>query len=240
MKNKLSFLLLISLMIVSSSYAQETPKKTKKITLQGVVIDRNKKPIVNASVFIDGENSGKVSNSKGLFKIRIKPDVKTITIFTTNQGGVEYGYRGEKKITFVLDTAFNVKQAPFKKKPSDEIVNTGYSSTKRRNLTTTTSHVNKKRINQSNSYITIFDMIKGEIPGVIVRGSSVRIRGTSTINGSSEPLYLVNGSPSFNISSISPSTVKSITVLKGPEAAIYGSRGANGVILIVLKSGNED
>ena len=78
-------------------------------------------------------------------------------------------------------------------------------------------------------------MIVGEVPGVIVSGTSIRIRGASSINASSEPLFIVDGAPTSSIGHISPRDVKSIDILKGSSAAIYGVRGANGVIVIKLK-----
>jgi TonB-dependent SusC/RagA subfamily outer membrane receptor len=80
-------------------------------------------------------------------------------------------------------------------------------------------------------------MIKGEVPGVQVNGTSITIRGTGSIMSSTEPLFIVDGIAVNQISDISPVEVKSIEVLKGASASIYGSRGANGVILIRRHSG---
>ena len=77
-------------------------------------------------------------------------------------------------------------------------------------------------------------MIRGKVPGVSVVGNSIVIRGVNSVNASSDPLLIVDGVTVSSIDNISPSMVKSISVLKGPDAAIYGSRGANGVLLITL------
>jgi len=82
-------------------------------------------------------------------------------------------------------------------------------------------------------------MIKGQIPGVDVSGSSIRIQGANSFMGSTEPLLVVDGMTVQSIEDISPREVKSIEVLKGSSAAIYGSRGANGVILITLKGAKD-
>jgi TonB-dependent SusC/RagA subfamily outer membrane receptor len=87
----------------------------------------------------------------------------------------------------------------------------------------------------NNSYKDIYDMIRGKVPGVSVIGSTIKIRGIRSVNGSSDPMFIVDGAETFSINDISPSQVNSITVLKGTESAIYGSRGANGVIVITLK-----
>jgi TonB-dependent SusC/RagA subfamily outer membrane receptor len=84
-------------------------------------------------------------------------------------------------------------------------------------------------------YASIYDMIKGEVAGVQVSGSKVRIRGATSIQGSTDPLLVVNGMVVTDIDDIPPEIVKSIDVLKGPSASLYGSRGANGVIVIKTK-----
>ncbi|MGB8492241.1 MAG: TonB-dependent receptor plug domain-containing protein, partial [Bacteroidales bacterium] len=80
------------------------------------------------------------------------------------------------------------------------------------------------------------DMISGEVPGVQVIGTRILIRGISTITAGTDPLFVVDGVPATSIDYIQPQTVRSIEVLKGSAATIYGSRGANGVILINLKN----
>jgi TonB-dependent SusC/RagA subfamily outer membrane receptor len=104
---------------------------------------------------------------------------------------------------------------------------------KRKDLTTQVGKIdgtNKKYA----AYRDIYDMIRGEIPGVQVRGKSILIQGPGSLNLSTEPLLVVDGVIINSIDDISPREVKSIEVLKGASASIYGSRGANGVIMIYL------
>ncbi len=89
---------------------------------------------------------------------------------------------------------------------------------------------------KSVTYLSIYDMIRNVVPGVTVAGTSVILRGASSISLDTEALFVVNGTPVNSIDNIRPQEVKSIDVLKGPDASIYGSRGANGVILITLKN----
>jgi TonB-dependent SusC/RagA subfamily outer membrane receptor len=90
------------------------------------------------------------------------------------------------------------------------------------------------------SYRTIYDMLRGEVPGVQVNGTSIKIQGASSLMLSTEPLFVVDGITVNSIDDIQPVTVKSIQVLKGSSASIYGSRGANGVILIdLVKAGDK-
>jgi TonB-dependent SusC/RagA subfamily outer membrane receptor len=83
-------------------------------------------------------------------------------------------------------------------------------------------------------------MIRGEFPGVQVIGKNIVIRGTSSLMLSSDPLLIVDGMSVSSLDDISPVLVKSIEVLKGPAAAVYGSRGTNGVILITLRGAPEE
>ncbi|MBQ3881103.1 MAG: CocE/NonD family hydrolase [Bacteroidales bacterium] len=118
----------------------------------------------------------------------------------------------------------------------EELVNIGYGDINKKGLT---SSVSSLKINKDDiaTYSTIFDYIKGRVPGVQVMGSGrdakVIIRGISTVNGSNDPLILVDGNQTDDISWITPTSVKSVEVLKdAASCAIYGVQGANGVILI--------
>jgi TonB-dependent SusC/RagA subfamily outer membrane receptor len=86
-------------------------------------------------------------------------------------------------------------------------------------------------------YQDIYDMIRGRVAGVEVSGRSIKIRGTNSLNVSTEPLFVVDGVIVREIDDIAPETVRSIEVLKGPDASVYGARGSNGVIVITRKKG---
>ena len=85
------------------------------------------------------------------------------------------------------------------------------------------------------SYNSIYDYINGRIPGVQVNGTKIIIRGVGSINGETDPLILVDGIQTSDISYLNPNNVADITVLKDASASIYGVQGANGVILITTK-----
>ena len=78
-------------------------------------------------------------------------------------------------------------------------------------------------------------MIRGEVPGVQVSGTNILIRSASSVIAGTEPLYIVEGVPVNSLEGIQPQNVKTIEVLKGSAASIYGTRGSNGVIIITLK-----
>ena len=119
----------------------------------------------------------------------------------------------------------------------DELVNIGYQSIPKKNATSSSSTI---KVERGSGYANIYDYISGRVAGVDVVGTTIRIRGERSINSSNEPLILVDGMETSDISNISPEEVSSIDVLKdAATTAIYGSRGANGVILIHTRRNNK-
>lgn len=120
---------------------------------------------------------------------------------------------------------------------SDLLRNVGYEYKKVRDVTGSVSSLHPTST-QMAGYSNIYQYLQGRVPGLIVSGTQIRIRGFSSLTGSNEPLIIVNGvrlSGSGELGFIDPIDVKSIDVLKGSSAAIYGNRAANGVILITTK-----
>ena len=140
---------------------------------------------------------------------------------------------GRTSINFSLKASSSLGNPVSLKPDNEETVNVGYGTEKRKDMTTSVGKIDGTK-NKFAAYRNIFDMIRGELPGVQVNGTSIMIQGPSSINLSSQPLFVVDGVVVNSISDISPSMVKSIEVLKGSSASIYGSRGSNGVILISL------
>lgn len=241
MKTRFFLLLFIVLFMAMGVYAQSS-KQNKKILLQGLVLDNENNPVQNVSVFLDGKNTNVVSDSEGRFKIKVSPKVKVIMVFSLSNGDSEIKYNGEDELTFILSSATKMQEDPMNKpkQKDNDMIDVGYGKAHKQNLTTSVGEVNEEHLKNATHYANIYDMIKGEVAGVEVNGRSITIRGTSSINLSNEPLFVVNGSPVSDISDISPYDVKSISILKGSSAAMYGSRGANGVILITLKSGGNN
>lgn len=119
-----------------------------------------------------------------------------------------------------------------------EAVNVGYGSLERKEVSTSVTKIDSKDVGEA-AYANIFEYMEGRVPGLIISWSgstaTINIRGANSFYGSTEPLFVVDGSVVDRIDDINPREVKSIEVLKDGGAAIYGSRGANGVILITLK-----
>ena len=116
----------------------------------------------------------------------------------------------------------------------EEGVDIGYETVRKSSLTHGVSSVKVKE--DIESYADMYAYLEGRVTGVqVTPDKKILIRGLGTFNGSSDPLILVDGVEMNDLSSISPKDVKSVDVLKGEAAAIYGMRGANGVIIIKLK-----
>ena len=182
--------------------AQES-KKASKLTL--VVTDANNQPIPGASVLFDNKKYPRTTNSNGIFKIKLKSFPKEISLFSALHGIKKVKYEGQKKM--------RIKISPNK-------IGADIVASNQREFTA-----------GAIQYRNIYDYLRGKVSGVrITTDNVVSIRGDQN----REPLYILNGSPvgKTSFGAIVPSTIKTITVLKGPEAAIYGIRGMNGVILV--------
>jgi TonB-dependent starch-binding outer membrane protein SusC len=231
MKPKIIFLLLLISGSVFLAFGQDT---TKKISITGVVLDPYKRPVQGAEIIIDGVQSGKSTDKKGFYKIKIKSTAVRIGIYTLPPSTIHERIDGRTTINFTLNDSITQQIYRQKNLQGEEVVNVGYGSQKRKSLTTSVGQVDGTE-ERFASYNSIYDMLKGEIPGVDVVGHSITIRGASTVNENTEPLFVVDGTPVMSIDNVLPQEVKSIDVLKGSAASIYGTRGTNGVILITLK-----
>ena len=228
MKHRLLFLVMFVFVPVSHIVGQE---KSQKITITGVVADINQKPVYGATIIIDGLKSNKITNKKGKYKVNVSASTQKIGILTNPPAKIEEMISGRSVINFTLDTSV-VKQIPGQRGTyGEEEVNIGYGTEKRKNLTTSVSKIDARKERYA-SYNSIYDLLRGEIAGVDIDGKSVRIRAAASQLASNEPLFVVDGVPVTSIDGISPQIVRSIEVLKGSAASIYGSRGSNGVILI--------
>lgn len=229
MKTRLIFLLTFGVILFSIATGQSSKKK---IAISGYVTDGTNASIENAVVMIDGQKSDVITDSKGYYKVKVNQGSGKLGIFTYTNGIKEELINGRTRINFQFEGSVP-SQISNKPDPDDEAINIGYGKVRKRDMTTTVNKIDGTKPKYS-SYQNIYDMIRGEVPGVQVNGTSITIQGPSSIMLSSEPSFVVDGITVSTISDIRPSLVKSIEILKGSAAAIYGSRGANGVILINL------
>jgi TonB-dependent SusC/RagA subfamily outer membrane receptor len=235
MKPGYVLLLFFSFFILNPSSGQKPPKK---ITISGIVNDENQKPISGAIIFIDNQKTNIVTDEKGVYKIKVSTKALSISAFTLMNGLSKSEIAGRTTINFILKAAPSSGKTAEQNTLREESVNVGYGTMKRKDMTTQVGKIDGTN-NKYSSYQNIYEMIRGEIPGVQVTGKSIMIQGPSSINLSTEPLIVVDGVPTASIDDISPQMVKSIEVLKGAAASIYGSRGANGVILINMRGAPE-
>ena len=116
----------------------------------------------------------------------------------------------------------------------DQDVNVGYGTVRKSELSQPVSSIEVK--DSERHYRDIYEYLEGRVAGVMVTTDKrIIVRGVGTVNGTTDPLIMVDGAETQDVSSLNPNDIKSIDVLKGSSAAIYGMRGANGVILITTK-----
>lgn len=232
MKTKISLLIILSSFIFTIPVQGQSSKK--KVWLSGIVIDNAGNPVSGAMILIDKKNTNIVTDAKGFYKVRIRPDAGEITIFTFSGVTEKVLIEGRTSLNVTLRNSGN----PVENKPAaDNKVNVGYGDVEKKDLTSQVNKLNPEK-NKYESYSNIYDMLKGAVSGVQVIGKNIIIQGQSPQN--STPLFVVNGVAVTSIDNIQPIEVKSVEVLKGAAASIYGARGANGVILINLKTGPEN
>jgi len=226
--------------------------------VSGVVSDTDGMPLPGASIIIKGTTVGTTTDFDGNFSFKI-PDDATIMVISF------LGYK-TKEILITDQITYNI-ELEIDASELDEIVVVGYGTQKKKDLTGAVASIGGEDV-QNDTQTSADQMLQGKVAGVRVSqtsgqpggGVSVRIRGNSSLNLGNEPLYVIDGMPIDNsalivgdgvnipgntsppnpLSSINPQDIESIQVLKDASAtAIYGSRGANGVILITTKSGKE-
>jgi TonB-dependent SusC/RagA subfamily outer membrane receptor len=187
---------------------------------------------------IDDQKTNSITDANGKYKVKVKPTAAKISIISFINGTYEDSIKGRSQIDINFGSKSTAETPDTDLKPGDQGVNTGYGLVKQKNLTTTVNKIdgtNKKYA----SYQSISQMIEREVSGVRISGGSVIIQGSADLFGEVPALIVVDGNSSYSLPDIPPSYVKSIEVLKGTSAAIYGSRGYGGVIIIKTKVQNE-
>jgi len=232
MKSKILF---VSILLLSLSVSSFALMSGKKYFITGQVLDINNKPVSGVMLLIDDKISDVITDEKGMYKVKVKPDAVQISILNLSGTLMKEEINGRMIIDFKLNDVVPRDEVVIRENPENEVVDIGYGYAQKKDLASSVGNIdgqNKKFA----SYHSIFDMIKGEVPGVQVAGNSITIRGIGTVNASSDPLILVDGVEVKveSLGAIVPQTVRSISILTGSDASIYGSKAANGVIMITL------
>lgn len=238
-------LLLFNVLIVSSVFAQS------QNTVTGVVSSADNS-VINASILIKGTNNGTSTNADGKYVLENVPTGAVLVVTSIGYNKMEVPVNGRSIVNITLE----VDQQSL-----DDVIVVAYGTSKKETFTGSASVVSEKEI--EDVPVTSFEKaLSGRVAGLQVTTtsgqagatSSIRIRGIGSMNASNEPLYVVDGVPIISggtgqmsdylsnsnnvMSTINPSDIASITVLKDAAASsLYGSRAANGVILITTKSG---
>ncbi len=223
----LRYLLLLLVVIPVELAAQD-------ITVSGVVVDSNKEPIIGSNVVLKGATIGTITDLDGKYHLSV-PENGTLIFSSIGYTSQEIAINKRSVINVTL--AEDVMLI-------DEVVVVGYGTVRKSDLTGSVGKVTTEELTQL-STTDIGQAIAGRVAGVDVTsnsgapgsGTKIRVRGYGTIN-SSDPLYVVDGFPVSDIDYLSPQDIESLEILKDASAtAIYGSRGANGVVLIKTKGG---
>ena len=208
----------------------------QNITVHGTVISRSDdEPLIGASVLCEATKAGVSTDIDGRFELSV-PAGSTLKV--SYVGYVTAEAKAEPEMTVYLDENSAML---------NEVVVIGYQTVRKADLTGAVSVMNMKEPLSENSG-NIMNSMAGKLPGVNVvpdaapgGTGSIRVRGMSTANSSNDPLYIIDGVPTDNINFINPADIESMQVLKdAASASIYGSRAANGVVVITTKQGKGD
>ena len=224
-----NILAIACLLLTSSSLFSQTK------TVTGTVTDALNEPLIGVSVLIQGTSSGTVTDLDGNYSISVTPD-----------NVLEFSYVGMQKqiIPVGLQTVINVVMKDDSQMLGETVV-IGYGSAKKRDLTGSITNIKGEEI-ANKPATNPLSSLQGKIAGVQIINNGragddpeIRIRGTNSINGY-KPLYIVDGLFNDNINFLNPEDIESMEVLKDPSSlAIFGVRGANGVIIITTKKAKE-
>ncbi|MEO8412804.1 MAG: TonB-dependent receptor [Ginsengibacter sp.] len=211
---------------------------TAQKKISGKVTDNNGNPIQKASVVVKGTNTGTVTDPDGTYSLTVPANAKILMFSSLDMAPLE--------VILGSQTTISPSLKPVETVLGDVVV-VGYGTQKRTAVTGAVSSINSKALNEVPS-LSISQALQGRIPGLQVTNNGspgtdpiVRIRGISSISYASNPLYVVDGFPTGDLATIDVKDIESVDVLKDASAAaIYGSRGTNGVIMITTKKGRRD
>ena len=233
MKKVISLLLLFCVVITSKVVAQEG-----KITVKGkVTATDTKMPLQGASVLVNGEAKGLSTDSSGNFTINLKKGQSILVSYVGYESQILTVNKSQTLVVALKSTSASA---------ADEVVVIGYGTQKKSSLTGAVSKYKNERLDEV-PVANLDQALQGKIAGVVVQNISseagaapkINIRGVTSINAGGSPLVIVDGQPiPDGLAFVNMADVESVEVLKdAASAAIYGSRGASGVILITTKSG---
>jgi TonB-linked SusC/RagA family outer membrane protein len=206
--------------------------------VNGTVISQDdNEPVIGASVLVVGTQTGTVTDTNGRFSLTVPAGKSTLRITYVGMEPIEVSARPNMRIMLTSD-----------QKALDEVIVVAYGTAKKTSFTGSAESVSAEDM-ELRPIASVTQALEGNVSGVQVTSASgqpgsspsIRIRGYGSINASNAPLYVVDGIPyDGSLSSLNPSDIESMTVLKdASSSALYGARGANGVVMITTKKGKE-
>ena len=230
------FIVFLVLLVGFSAYAQQR-------SVSGTVKDQNGQPVVGLTVMEQGTGNGVITDQDGRYNINVSSKDAILEFASLGYATVDEKVGGRAVVNVT------VKEQAL---ALDAVVAIGYGSVRKKDLTTAVSTVSTDDISLR-PVPTVSGFIQGKVAGVTVQqtsgtpggGMTVRVRGNSSITSGNDPLYVVDGVPvgtgNGAITYLSPNDIETMQILKdASSAAIYGSRAANGVVLITTKKGSKD
>ena len=220
------------LLVGTQAFAQRT------IDVTGTVTDAKGEPIIGVGVLVPGTTIGDISDVDGKYKLHAVPTDATLTVSAIGYVTQQVPVQGRKVIDLVLAEDYL---------SLDDAIVIGYGTQRKGDITSAVASVKSEDFLVGNIH-DASEMIRGKVAGLNITkssgdpnaGSTIRLRGTTTIEGDLTPLILVDGVPG-DMGTVAPENIADISVLKDASAAaIYGTRGANGVILITTKTGRRE
>ena len=237
MKKKLIFLRALSTVLLFVFFVTQT--NAQALTVTGTVND-NFGPVIGASVFVKGTNNGCITDLDGNFTLSNVPSKAVLVVSFIGYQTQEIPVNNQKKFTVNLTEDAQQLQEVV-------VVAVGYGDVRRKDLTGSIAKADIKELTKT-PVNNVAESLGGRIAGVQVSSTdgglgdnfNIVIRGAGSLTQSTAPLYVIDGFPqeTSNMGSLNPNDIESIDVLKDASAtAIYGSRGANGVVIITTKKG---
>ncbi len=225
------------ILVRTKKLSEKAVVQQQKNLVKGVVQDSNGEPIIGANVVVKGTNKGTMTDLNGEFSLEA-PEGATLQISYIGYLPKEIPVKDQSAINVALDEDTQALE---------EVVIIGYGTVRKKDLTGSVSQLSAntmKDLKVSHPTQAMAGQMSGvqvqQVAGTPGQAATLRVRGAGSISASSSPLYVVDGYPlgEQNLNSINPSDIESIEVLKDASAAaIYGSRAANGVVLVTTKSG---
>jgi TonB-linked SusC/RagA family outer membrane protein len=223
--------------VIKKATGQASPVPVEQKGVSGKVTDKNGDPLPGVSVVVKGTTVGSITDSEGVFRLNIPAEAQTLIFSFVGMLSQEIPVAGKTTFDIILqDETVGV----------EEVVVVGYGTQKKVNLTGAVSAVKIDEKITSRSLTNVSSGLNGLVPGLAVNQNSgmagkndvsLLIRGLGTVNNAN-PLVVVDGMPDVDINRLNMNDIESISILKdATSSAVYGSRAANGVILITTKSG---